>query len=43
MQGASAAQTAEELQLTVDNVYQIKSRILRRLSELIAEQVEEEG
>jgi len=43
MQGASAAQTAEELQLTVDNVYQIKSRILKRLTELIAEQVEEEG
>lgn len=43
MQGNSAAQTAEELQLTMDQVYQIKSRILKRLSELIAEQIDEEG
>jgi RNA polymerase sigma-70 factor (ECF subfamily) len=39
----SAAQTAESLGLSVDQVYQAKSRILKRLSELISEQVQDEG
>jgi RNA polymerase sigma-70 factor (ECF subfamily) len=41
--GRGAAETAEMLGLSVDNVYQIKSRILRRLTELIEGQVQEEG
>lgn len=41
--GRSAQQTAESLNMSVDQVYQAKSRILRRLSEVIAAQVEEEG
>ncbi len=41
--GRTAADTADMLGLSVDNVYQIKSRILRRLSELIEAQVQEEG
>jgi RNA polymerase sigma-70 factor (ECF subfamily) len=43
MQGGSAAQTAEALGMSIDQVYQAKSRILRRLSELVAEQVSHEG
>jgi RNA polymerase sigma-70 factor (ECF subfamily) len=43
MQGGPAARTAEILGISVDQVYQAKSRILRRLSELIAEQVDDEG
>ncbi|MFT3684444.1 MAG: sigma-70 family RNA polymerase sigma factor [Phycisphaerales bacterium] len=34
---------ARDLKISVDSVYQAKSRILRRLSKLIAEQVAEEG
>ncbi|RME41264.1 MAG: sigma-70 family RNA polymerase sigma factor [Planctomycetota bacterium] len=43
LNGESAAETAETLGLSVDQVYQAKSRIVRRLGELIARQVEEEG
>jgi RNA polymerase sigma-70 factor (ECF subfamily) len=41
--GRSAQETAALLGLSVDQVYQAKSRILRRLGELIAAQVEAEG
>jgi RNA polymerase sigma-70 factor (ECF subfamily) len=41
--GQGAAETAALLGLSVDQVYQAKSRILKRLSALIATQVEEEG
>ncbi len=41
--GRTAQQTAESLSLTLDQVYQAKSRILRRLSQVIAAQVAEEG
>ncbi|QOJ18797.1 MAG: sigma-70 family RNA polymerase sigma factor [Phycisphaeraceae bacterium] len=41
--GRDARDTADELGLSVDQVYQAKSRILRRLSALVAEQVAEEG
>ena len=43
MEGAPAEQVAREVGATVDLVYQIKSRTLRRLRELISQQVEEEG
>ncbi len=43
MQGKSAAQTAEALEMSIDQIYQAKSRILKRLSKLIAEQIEDEG
>lgn len=42
-EGRSAAETAATLSLAIDLVYQAKSRILSRLSELIAAQIEEEG
>lgn len=42
-QGIAAAVVAEQLGMSVDAVYQAKSRILRRLAELVAEQVAEEG
>ncbi len=38
-----AAATAERLGLSVDQVYQAKSRILKRLGELVRAQVEDEG
>jgi RNA polymerase sigma-70 factor, ECF subfamily len=38
-----ARQVALELGISVDSVYQIKSRVLRRLRELIATQVADEG
>ncbi len=41
--GDDAAATADSLGLSVDQVYQAKSRILRRLGELIDQQVREEG
>ena len=41
--GQSAAQTAEALGMSLDQVYQAKSRILKRLTERISQQVEEEG
>jgi RNA polymerase sigma-70 factor (ECF subfamily) len=43
IQGGSAARTAEILGMSVDQVYQAKSRILRRLSELVTEQISNEG
>jgi RNA polymerase sigma-70 factor (ECF subfamily) len=43
LEGVSAEQTAREVEASVEQVYQIKSRILKRLRQLIAEQVEEEG
>ncbi len=39
----SAQDVAKELELSVDQVYQAKSRILRRLGAIVAEQVEAEG
>jgi RNA polymerase sigma-70 factor (ECF subfamily) len=41
--GADAAHVASLLEMSVDQVYQAKSRITRRLSQLIAEQIQEEG
>jgi len=41
--GRTAKQAAESLNISLDQVYQAKSRILRRLSEVIAAQVDEEG
>lgn len=43
VEGAPAQATAESLGLSVDQVYQAKSRILRRLGNLVAEQVADEG
>lgn len=43
VEGQSVAETAKALGLSVDHVYQAKSRILRRLGELVAQQVAEEG
>jgi RNA polymerase sigma factor (sigma-70 family) len=43
VQGRSATETAEALQLSLDQVYQAKSRILKRMSSIIADQVREEG
>ncbi|HRP64042.1 MAG TPA: sigma-70 family RNA polymerase sigma factor [Phycisphaerales bacterium] len=43
LNGRSAKDTAGALGLSLDQVYQAKSRILKRLSTLIDEQVEEEG
>ncbi len=42
-QGSAAAETAEALGLNIDQVYQAKSRIIKRLAELIEQQIEEEG
>lgn len=41
--GRSAEETAADLSISVDRVYQAKSRILKRLGQLIATQVDEEG
>ena len=41
--GQDARQTADALKLSMDQVYQAKSRILKRLAEVIADQVREEG
>lgn len=38
-----ASETADELNMSVDQVYQAKSRILKRLGRMIAEQVKDEG
>lgn len=43
LEGDSVSNTANALGLSVEQVYQAKSRILRRLSELIEVQVREEG
>ncbi len=42
-QTRSAAETAEMLGVSLDQVYQAKSRILARLSALVAAQIDEEG
>lgn len=41
--GAEVRDVAEALGMSIDQVYQAKSRILRRLSEVVAVQVAEEG
>lgn len=41
--GRSAKDVADELGVSVDSVYQAKSRILKRLSSIIEQQVSEEG
>lgn len=43
VKGLSPAETAEALDMSVDQVYQAKSRILKRLGHMIAEQVKDEG
>jgi RNA polymerase sigma-70 factor (ECF subfamily) len=43
VRGLPAEDTAKVLGISVDQVYQAKSRILRRLIEMIGEQVEDEG
>ncbi len=43
LRGESAAHVAEALGISVDHVYQAKSRIARRVSALVHAQVEEEG
>jgi RNA polymerase sigma-70 factor (ECF subfamily) len=43
LEGCDARETAAAFETTVQKVYQIKSQILRRLSELIDAQIEEEG
>ena len=43
VEGRDARETAEELGLSVDQVYQAKSRITRRLTEVVEQQVEAEG
>ncbi|MBL9120181.1 MAG: sigma-70 family RNA polymerase sigma factor [Phycisphaerae bacterium] len=43
IEGQPAEQTARELGLSIDQVYQAKSRILRRLGDVVAQQVAEEG
>lgn len=43
LDGRSAKQVAEQMGISVDQVYQAKSLIIRRLSELIEQQVREEG
>lgn len=42
-EGRSASETAEALGVSMDQVYQAKSRILARLSALVAAQIDEEG
>ncbi len=43
LRGEDARKTAQSLGLSVDQVYQAKSRILKRLSQIIEQQVREEG
>ena len=43
LDGREVRETAQALNLSTDQVYQAKSRILRRLAELIEQQVQEEG
>lgn len=43
IEGQSVRATAEALDLSVDQVYQAKSRIMKRLSGLIEQQIHEEG
>ena len=41
--GRDARETAESLGVSVDQVYQAKSRILKRIGELVEEQINQEG
>ena len=41
--GRDVRETAESLGLSVDQVYQAKSRILKRLSQLVEQQMQVEG
>ena len=41
--GRDASETAEAFGISVERVYQAKSRILKRLGELVEQQVNEEG
>jgi DNA-directed RNA polymerase specialized sigma24 family protein len=41
-EGRGAAETADALGLSVDQVYQAKSRILRRLGEVVSSQLQSE-
>ncbi len=43
LEGQSVERTAKGLSMSVDQVYQAKSRILKRIGRLIEEQIEEEG
>ena len=43
VEGHEVRDTAAALQITVNQVYQAKSRILKRLAELIGQQVQDEG
>ena len=43
VKGRPPARTAEELGMSMDQVYQAKSRMMKRLSQMIAEQVKDEG
>ncbi len=43
LEGQDAQETAAALQITVNQVYQAKSRIMKRLVELVAQQVQDEG
>ncbi len=43
VEGGDAKETADLLGLTIEQVYQAKSRIMRRIAELIALQVQDEG
>ena len=43
LEGRDAREVAASLDLSVDQVYQAKSRILKRLSVLVEQQVSEEG
>lgn len=43
VEGNSAQQTADALDLSVEQVYQAKSRILKRIGQLIEQQVRDEG
>jgi len=41
--GEDAQRVASDLQLTIDNLYKVKSRLTNRLAALIAEQIDDEG
>jgi len=43
LDGRDARETANMLGMSVDGVYQCKSRILKRIGELIEQQIQEEG
>ncbi len=42
VRGADVRAVAESLEMSVDQVYQVKSRIMKRIAALVAEQVDEE-